>query len=283
MIWAYLLLLSAVQGATEFLPISSSAHLILTREAFAAMGVPLSDGSRNDEMALDIALHVGSLGAIVLHFRKEVGDLLSGLADLMRARGSAKSHLLVLLVVATLPITIVGFLLKDVVTYLLRSPEIIAWMTIVFGLLLLVADRQPQRHHGPETMSWKHALAIGLAQCLALVPGVSRSGIAMTAGRLAGFDRPLSARFALLMALPTIAGAGLVAGIDLHRMGDARLTAEAIIGGLFAFASAWIAVSLMMAWLQRFTFLPFVVYRIVLGAVLLWLIYGLGWQPSVPA
>jgi len=191
--------------------------------------------------------------------------------------------MLMLLTVATMPIIVAGFLLKDIVTYMLRSVEIIAWMTIIFGVLLYVADRQPEHAHSIEKMSFRQAIVVGLAQCLALIPGVSRSGIAMTAGRLTGLDRPLSARFALLLSLPTIAGAGLLATVDLYRAGDARLTGEALIGGLFAFVAAWITVALLMKWLQRYSYTPFVFYRLVLGILLLVLIYAFGWSPGVAA
>lgn len=280
MIWTYLLILSVIQGVTEFLPISSSAHLILVRDLFVALGMPMWEGSQADELALDIALHVGSLGAILLYFWRDVAQLFLGLADAVRLRASDNTRLLLLLIVATLPIMVVGFLMKDVVTYMLRSAEIIAWTTIIFGVLLYVADRQPERAEAMEKMSFRQAIVVGLAQCLALIPGVSRSGIAMTAGRLTGLDRPLSARFALLLSLPTIAGAGLLATLDLYRAGDARLTGEALIGGFFAFVAAWIAVALLMRWLRHNSYTPFVAYRLVLGVLLLVLIYVFGWSPS---
>lgn len=281
MLWTYLLILSVVQGVTEFLPISSSAHLILVRDLFAALGLPMWEGSQADELALDVALHVGSLGAILLYFWRDVVQLFVGLADAARMRRTAASHMLFLLIVATLPILVVGFLMKDVITFMLRSAEIIAWTTLIFGLLLYVADRQPEREHDIGHMNFRQAIVLGLAQCLALIPGVSRSGIAMTAGRLVGLDRPLSARFALLLSLPTIAGAGLLATVDLYRAGDARLTGEALLGGFFAFIAAWIAVALLMKWLRHFSYTPFVVYRVVLGLLLLVLIYGFGWAPGV--
>ena len=280
MLWTYLLILSVVQGVTEFLPISSSAHLILVRDLFAALGLPMWEGSQADELALDVALHVGSLGAILLYFWRDVVQLLIGLADAIRLRGTAASRMLFLLIVATLPILVVGFLMKDVITFMLRSAEIIAWTTLIFGLLLYVADRQPEREHDIGHMNFRQAIVLGLAQCLALIPGVSRSGIAMTAGRLVGLNRPLSARFALLLSLPTIAGAGLLATVDLYRAGDARLTGEALLGGFFAFIAAWIAVALLMKWLRHFSYTPFVVYRVALGLLLLVLIYGFGWVPG---
>ncbi|MFI8415843.1 undecaprenyl-diphosphate phosphatase [Serratia sp. NPDC078593] len=270
----YVLFLAIVQGITEFLPVSSSAHLILGRDLATAIGLPLSEQDAADQLAFDIALHVGSLGAVVLYFRRDIGEMMMGALDCLRGRKGPRFHLFLITVVATLPIIIIGFLAKDVVTNLLRSTEIIAWMTILFGIALWWADRSNVTRREPTEITTKQACLVGLMQCLAIIPGVSRSGITMTAGRLLGFDRPLSARFALLLSLPTILGAGLMATYDLYQSGDARLTADAILGGGFAFLAAWAAVVLMMRWLNRASYLPFVIYRIALGLLLLGLIYG---------
>ena len=166
MIWTYLLILSVVQGITEFLPISSSAHLILVRDLFLALGVPVSEGGAADELALDIALHVGSLGAILLYFRKDVTQLFLGLADAVRLRPSDNARMLMLLTVATMPIIVAGFLLKDIVTYMLRSVEIIAWMTIIFGVLLYVAGRNSDTPTAqPKRISARRSVAVWPSAC----------------------------------------------------------------------------------------------------------------------
>ena len=131
-------------------------------------------------------------------------------------------RLLLLVAIATIPIMVVGVLTKDLVTEYLRSTEIIAWTTLAFAVVLWAADRQPEAKREPAAMTGKDAVILGLLQCLALIPGVSRAGISMTAGRLLGFDRPLSARFSLLLAVPTIIGAGLLGGYDLYQAGNAR-------------------------------------------------------------
>lgn len=277
---SYIAFLALVQGITEFLPISSSAHLILGRELLAAAGIPSSIGSEADELAFDIALHVGTLGAVLVYFRRDVGEMVLGLIDGVTGRGGARFRLLLLVGVATLPIVVIGFAAKDLVTYLLRSAEIIAWTTVVFGVALWAADRRPTAKHEPAALTVRDAAIVGLMQCLAIIPGVSRAGICMTAGRMLGFDRPLSARFSLLLALPTIVGAGMLGGWDLYKGGDARLTGDAIVGGVMAFFAAWAAIALMMRWLARATYTPFVVYRIALGIVLLGLIYPAGWSPG---
>jgi undecaprenyl-diphosphatase len=276
--------LAGVQGITEFLPISSSAHLILARDFLVALGLPQADGTAADLLAFDVALHVGSLGAVIVYFRHDVAELIGGLFDGVSGRGGPRFRLLLLLVVATLPVVVVGFLAQALVADLLRATEIIAWTTLLFAFVLWAADRQPTSKHQPELLPMKDALIVGLMQCLAIIPGVSRAGICMTAGRILGFDRPLSARFAFLLAIPTLAAAGLLASYNLYRGGEAQVTADAVLGAILAFFFSWAAVALMMSWLRRATYMPFIVYRIAIGLLLLGLIYGAGWSPStVPA
>ena len=272
----YLVFLAVVQGITEFLPISSSAHLILGRDLMTALGLPPSQGTPADELAFDIALHVGSLGAVLVYFWRDVVELIQGLIDGVTGRGGPRFRLLGLVIVATLPVLVIGFLARDLVAGSLRATEIIAWTTIVFGVALWLADRASTARNDLEAITFRDAILIGLMQCLAIIPGVSRSGITMTAGRALGLGRPLSARFALLLGMPTIGAAGLLATYDLSTQGDTRLTADAVVGGLLAFAAAWIAVALMMRWLRHATYTPFVLYRIALGLLLLALVYGGG-------
>lgn len=273
--------LAMVQGITEFLPISSSAHLILVRDGFAALGLPPAEGTAGDLLAFDVALHVGSLAAVIAYFWRDVAEMIGGMRDGLARRGGPRLRLLSLVVVATIPVVVVGFLAQSIVTDLLRATEIIAWTTLLFALLLWAADRRPTVKKEPHALTMRDALLVGLMQCLALVPGVSRAGICMTAGRLLGFDRPLSARFALLLGIPTLAAAGLLASYNLYRAGDAHLTADAVLGGALAFVFSLIAVALMMSWLRRATYMPFIVYRIALGLLLLGLIYGAGWSPTL--
>ncbi len=279
----YILFLAIVQGITEFLPISSSAHLILGRDLMEATGLAVSQGTAADQLAFDIALHVGTLLAVILYFWRDIAEMILGFFDGITGKAGPRFHLLVMVIVATLPIVVVGFLAKDLVTNMLRSTAIIAWMTIIFGIVLWVADRFVPTRSSTSEISYAGAIFIGAMQCLAIVPGVSRSGITMTAGRFLGFDRPLSARFALLLSVPTIAAAGLLIGVDLFQAGDARLTADALIGGALAFVSALVAIALMMRWLRSASYMPFIVYRLALGLLLIVLIYGFGWAPVHPA
>ena len=157
---------------------------------------------------------------------------------------------------------------------MLRSVEIIGWTTLGFGLLLGLADRVGMTVRRLEHMSYGSALAIGMAQVLALIPGTSRSGITMTMARFLGFERADAARFSLLLSIPAIAGAGTLTGIDLWQSGDVSLTRDVLIAAGLSFASALVAITLMMTWLKHAGFMPFVVYRILLGALLLYLVYG---------
>src|SRR5690606_5249173 len=190
------------------------------------------------ELALDIALHVGSLGAVLVYFRRDVWTLFMGFVDGITGKGGNRFRLLLVVIVASIPIVIGAFLAKDFITEAGRSLTIIAWTTLIFGVLLWFADRQPERKSEIETLSFRDALVVGFAQLISIIPGVSRSGICMTAGRFVGLDRPLSARLAMLLSIPTILGAGVLAGYDMFKSGNSDLTSEALIGGLLAFLFA---------------------------------------------
>jgi undecaprenyl-diphosphatase len=266
--------LALVQGITEFLPISSSAHLILGRAVLSALGLSVTSLTAAQDLALDIALHVGSLGAVIVYFRHDIVLLLQGLLDGITGKGGTRFRLLLVVIAASLPIVAVAFVAKDFVTESGRSVTIIAWTTLIFGVLLWLADRSEQSKGDIEALSFRDAIIIGFAQCLAIIPGVSRSGICMTAGRFVGLDRPLSARLAMLLSIPTILGAGVLAGYDLYKDGNADVTGTAIFGGILAFFAAWGAIALLMEWLKRQSYTPFVIYRVALGFLLLGLVFS---------
>lgn len=253
-----IVILALIQGITEFLPISSSAHLILPAQLF---------GWQDQGLAFDIAVHVGSLSAVVLYFRDDLaGYLASGWNVVARQRIDERAEELGMLALATLPIVVCGFLAKDWVEDELRSVPVIAAATIGFGLLLAVADR---RHTDRSDVTWRDALFIGAMQVLALIPGTSRSGITITAALLLGLSRTRAARFSFLLSIPTIAGAGLLAALDLVEaqtgMDWAVLATGAALSGLAAYA----CISAFIALVERTGMMPYVVYRIVLGIVLL--------------
>ncbi|WP_193173380.1 undecaprenyl-diphosphate phosphatase [Nisaea nitritireducens] len=261
----HLAILALVQGITEFLPISSSGHLVL---------VPYVMEWQDQGLMLDIAVHVGTLGAVMVYAWREIGMMLTGFWKLIRGRVDQGTRLMLQVILGSIPVVIAGYAIAKYAGGMLRSVEIIGWTTLGFGLLLGLADRVGMTVRRLEHMSYGGALAIGLAQVLALIPGTSRSGITMTMARFLGFERADAARFSLLLSIPAIAGAGTLSGIELWQSGDVSLTRDALTAAGLAFASALVAITLMMAWLKHAGFMPFVVYRILLGALLLYLVYA---------
>jgi len=263
-----------VQGITEFLPISSSAHLLLLDPAMRALGLPVPEHTPAEKLVLDVAVHIGSLFAVIVFFFSDVRRMVAGAVELAAGRLTEGGRLALLVVLATIPVVVVGGLFKDEIAESLRTNVLIAATTLVFGLALYVADRYPTAARSFTELTWINALVIGAAQTLALIPGVSRSGITMTAARALGYDRTAAARFSLLLSIPTILGAGVVAAIDLQAMGNVGLGRDAALAAVLAFLSALAAIALMMRWLERASFTPFVVYRVLLGAVLLVWLYA---------
>ncbi|MEE8273240.1 MAG: undecaprenyl-diphosphate phosphatase [Alphaproteobacteria bacterium] len=261
----HLVVLALVQGITEFLPISSSGHLIL---------VPVLTGWPDQGLVLDVAVHVGTLGAVLLYFRRDVWQMLAGVALLIAGRRNPGARLALLLVAATVPVVVAGAGLKYVGSEGLRNVTVIGWTTLGFGVVLFAADRWCLTLRRIEHMPMASALAIGLAQVLALVPGTSRSGITMTAARALGYERQAAARFSMLLSIPVIIAAGTLEGLELYAAGDAVLTASVAIAVALAFVSALAAIGFLMKWLRRANFTPFVIYRVGLGAYLLWLAYA---------
>jgi len=269
-----LAVLASVQGITEFLPISSSGHLVLVWEGFDRLGAAGVRAEAAERLDLDVAVHVGTLAAVCLYFWRDIATMLAGVAKLATGRVDAGARLAGLVLIASIPIIPVGFFGKELVLVYLRDLAIIGWATLGFGILLGLADRYGMLINRLPHMGWGQALAIGLAQVLALIPGTSRSGITMTAARMLGFERAEAARFSLLLAIPAILGAGTLAGLDLYESGDMSLGRDAAIAAGLAFLAALVAIAVMMAWLRRASFTPFVVYRVILGTLLLALVYG---------
>jgi undecaprenyl-diphosphatase len=263
----HLLVLAVVQGLTEFLPISSSGHLVLTSRVL---------GWEDQGVAIDIAVHVGTLLAVMIYFWRDIGRIMGGPLRLVTFRGGPDTRLAVMLLIATLPIVLAGFLAKDLVETVFRSVEIIAWATIGFAFLLWFADRIGMTVQRIEHMGAPGALMIGLSQVLALIPGTSRSGITMTAARFLGMERAEAARFSLLLSIPTIVGAGVLKGVDVWRAGDVALGYDAAIAIGLSFVAGIASIAVLMRWLQTSSFTPFIIYRILLGILLLWWIYGSG-------
>lgn len=266
-----IIVLAIVQGITEFLPISSSGHLIL---------VPELTNWPDQGVMMDVGVHVGTLFAVMIYFRNDVGRLLHAFGLFLLARkdyDKSERQLMFAIILATIPIIIIGgiasaFDLPD----MLRTIEVIGWTSIIFGLLLYWYDTRSPVTLDVSSLKYGHALAIGIAQVLSLIPGTSRSGITMTAARGLGFSRTDAARFSMLLSIPTIIAAGTLQILDLVG-GDGTQGAsvnELVWGAVLAFISAIIAIAALMKWLQRASMTPFVIYRIVLGLGLLFLVYS---------
>lgn len=260
-----LLILALVQGITEFLPISSSGHLVL---------VPILTGWPDQGPVIDVAVHVGTLLAVMAYFRADLLRLIMGGLGLLTGKWATEDGRLALFViVGTIPAVIAGFILHEMnVMDGLRSMMVIGWTTLGFGILLWVTDRFPAITT-VEDKGWPAVIGIGLAQCLALIPGTSRSGITMTAARAYGITRADAARFSMLLSIPTIAGAGLLTLLDVIEAGDPVLTQSALIAGGMSALTAFAAIALLMRWLARQTFTIFAVYRVLLGGGLLLFYY----------
>ncbi len=263
----HLLILALIQGLTEFLPVSSSAHLIL---------FPALTGTTDQGLAVDVAVHVGTLGAVILYFRRDVARAFRGFLAVLRGRlHGADSRLFLLLVAATVPVVVLGLLFK--LTGLeerMRSVTVIGWAMVVFGLLLWWVDRRFPERRRAEGWNLRDAVVMGLWQAVALIPGTSRSGITITAGRMLGYAREDAARLAMLMSIPTILASGTLLGLDVVRSDNPLLWRETAIAAMLAFLAGFLALSLMMRLLRLVSFTPYILYRLALGVALLWIAYG---------
>ena len=256
--------LALIQGLTEFLPISSSAHLILPSQLF---------GWPDQGLAFDVAVHVGTLAAVVWYFRSDlrvvIGDWFRGIAS---GTSTAHGRLGWWIILATIPGGLAGLLVNDLVEDYARSMVVIATTTIVFGVLLGIADRKGGRARSLESMGWRAALWIGVAQALALIPGTSRAGVTITAALALGFDRVSAARFSFLLSIPIIALSGLFKGVELLGLSEVRW-GDMILGAVVSGITAYLCIGVFLAIINRIGMMPFVWYRVVLGCVLLGVIW----------
>lgn len=267
-----IIVLAIVQGITEFLPISSSGHLIL---------IPAFTGWPDQGVVTDVMVHVGSLFAVIAYFWRDVLKLIGGGFDLLRLRMNDNSRMAGYIILATIPAVLFGlFLKKSGFGDNLRSVELVAWNAVIFGILLYVADVLGPQLKKMEDMKLPPALIIGVAQAMALIPGTSRSGITMTAARLMGFERPEAARFSFLLGIPAIAGAGAFVTLDLIESGQS-IPADAIWAAALTFFAALAAIALLMAMVKRVSFLIFMVYRLLLALLLFAMLYN--WVPGLPS
>jgi len=263
----HLLILALIQGITEFLPISSSAHLIL---------FPQLTGTPDQGIVIDVAVHVGTLLAVMVFFRADVMSVLRGIPDLLRGRlDSPGSRMAFLLLVATIPVMAAGLFLKEAgLLESLRSMALIGWTMLIFGIVLYIADKKGAETRRAEGWTLRDAVILGLWQAVALLPGTSRSGSTITGARLLGFERHDAARLSMLMSIPTILASGGITALDLIDTMNGQAAIDGGIAAALAFASALLALSLMMRLLNAVSFTPYVIYRVILGVVLLVIAYS---------
>ena len=256
----HLIVVALIQGVTEFLPVSSSGHLIL---------VPAFTGWEDQGQAIDVAVHVGTLFAVMLYFASDTGRLIRGTGHLLSFRDTPERRLALLMLIATVPVMAFGLVLKLTgFDMALRSAVVIGWAMILFGLVLWWADRTGGTAREMGDWNARDAVLMGLWQAVALIPGTSRSGATITGARALGFERSDGARIAMLMSIPTIIAAGGLTTIDLigETAGQWR---DMALAALFSFLAALLALGLMMRLLRSVSFTPYVIYRLILGAVIL--------------
>jgi len=261
-----LFLLAVIQGITEFLPISSSGHLIL---------LPALTTLEDQGLVIDVAVHVGTLFAVILYFWRDVAMAVRGVPDLVRWKIDNQGAWLALcLCVATVPVVIVGFILKITgAMEAMRSIAVIGWMMIIFGIVLFLADRNGKSHKVTRDWGLRDAVILGLWQAVALIPGTSRSGACITGARALGYARHDAAKISMLMSIPTIIASGTLLGLDVVGSMDTQAMRDGAIAAVLSFFAALGALVFMMKLLRTVSFTPYVVYRLVLGTTLLWVAY----------
>jgi undecaprenyl-diphosphatase len=258
------LLLALIQGITEFLPISSSAHLILPFDIL---------GWKDQGLAFDVAVHLGTLIAVIIYFWRDLVGLLLGFFQQVSGKRNAEGQFAIQLIVASLPIVAMGLLLKSLVENELRTAEVIAYSTVIFGIVLYIADRMSKRQLAENELTLSHALLIGVAQCLALIPGTSRSGITMSAALALGYTRQSASRISFLLSVPTILGASVLLIRDLVITNASVPWTQLGIGMFVSAVTAYLCIRLFLDVIERIGFLPFVIYRLALGGALMWYLY----------
>ncbi len=263
----HLLLVALIQGLTEFLPVSSSGHLIL---------LPNLTGLQDQGQVIDVAVHIGTLGAVVLYFWQDVKLAVAGIPHLLRGRiDFPGAGLALCLVIATVPVVIIGLILNLTgLDDMMRSTAVIGWTMLIFGLVLYWADKYSPERRPAEFWNIRDAIIMGLWQAIALIPGTSRSGITITAARRLGYNRRGAAKLAMLMSIPTILASGVLLGAEVAVTADAAAARDGAIAAVFAFGAALFALWFMMKLLKSVSFTPYVIYRVILGVILLVIAYS---------
>jgi undecaprenyl-diphosphatase len=255
----HVIVLALVQGLTEFLPISSSAHLIL---------VPILSDWPDQGLAFDVAVHVGTLSAVVLYFRRELKTMIIDWFGSLRGNHTLDSRLAWAVLFGTIPVGLSGLIFQDFIGDNLRTPLVIASTTIIFGLVLWVADRNKNLSRDEHSIGWKDVLIIGVAQAIALIPGTSRSGITISAAMLLGMKRQAAARFSFLLSIPVIVLAGGLETLDYLEVATVQDVNYLLMGAMISAVSAFACIHYFLKFIENMSMLPFIIYRMCLGILL---------------
>jgi len=248
-----ILILSAIQGISEFLPVSSVAHLVLISKYYIFT---------NQNLLIDICLHLGSLLAIVFYFRNDLFHFIKN------------KNFLIKILIATIPIIPAGYILYQTgIINQLRNLETIGWMSLIFGIFLYIADKKKTTKKIDENFSNLSAVIIGLFQVLALVPGVSRAGITITSGRILGFNRYDAAKISFFLSIPTLLAASVLGIYNIYKVGSTELNFLAIIAVIFSFIFSYLTIAIFLNFIKKFTLTVFVVYRTILSLLILSIVY----------
>ena len=248
-----ILILSIIQGIFEFLPVSSAAHLVVVSKYYAF---------NNDNLLIDICLHLGSLLAIIFYFRNDLFNFIKN------------KNFLIKILIGTIPIIPVGYVLYQTgMINKFRTLELIGWTSLIFGIILYISDRSKILTKIDKDFSNKSAIIIGLFQVLALIPGVSRSGITITSGRLLGFNRFDSAKISFFLSIPTLTAASILGIYNIYKEGSSELNFLVIIAVIFSFIFSYITISLFLKFIKEFNLNIFIIYRIILSLFILAIVY----------
>ena len=248
-----ILILAIIQGISEYLPVSSAAHLVLVSKYYVFT---------NQSLLIDICLHLGSLIAIIFYFRNDILNFIKN------------RDFLIKILIGTIPIIPVGYIMFQTgLIDQLRNLEVIGWMSLIFGILLYVGDRSKITKKIDTQFTNKSAIIIGLFQVFALIPGVSRAGITITSGRLLGFNRFDSAKISFFLSIPTLAAASLLGIYNIYKEGSAELNFLAIIAVTFSFIFSYFTIALFLNFIKKFSLNIFIIYRIILSLFILGIVY----------
>ena len=260
-----ILALSLVQGITEFLPISSSGHLLVTSKVL---------GWADQGLAMDVAVHLGTLGAVFVYFFDDVMKGILGGCGILLGKQNENTRFASIIVVSTIPVVVAGYFFKDYIGIEFRADNmmvIVGWTSIIFGFLLWGADWLMPTIRRVEHLSKRHTIVLGFMQVLALIPGVSRSGICMTGARILGMERIESARLSMLMGVPVLLAASALIGWDVYHAQDVVLNTQFALAVLLSFCAGLLAIRLMILWFSNHNMTVFAIYRIIFGFILLYL------------